>query len=199
MFRNRHRVTAPIREFYMIYYDNSVSCGGYLNVGNGARIHPEMPGNAGLSRSPAAKEALRHTGGATARRSRHPPAALWPRSSITLPPLQDGEQRDRREIQERLTAATRDCRKGRGSFEVPGRLTPGALEVHPAVFRRTKRIPDEQLQQPAGRSPLPTLHASGAPFSLQNKPGYRVFSPVFRGCGGSVPKTHYFPPDTEKR
>ena len=61
-----------------------------------------------------------------------------------LPPLDDLEKRDRHDVQGRLVHATRDClnayAKGKRSFEVLGKLTPGVLEQHLPSFVRIRRI-----------------------------------------------------------
>ena len=66
-----------------------------------------------------------------------------------LPALSDLENRSRREIQEKLTRATRNCAnayaKGRRSFEVLGKLSPAELERLLPSFRRVVRILAKQL------------------------------------------------------
>ena len=60
-----------------------------------------------------------------------------------LPPLQDPEKRNRHEVHDSLTRATRDCTnqysKGKRSFEVLGVLNPEPLTLLPG-FARTIRI-----------------------------------------------------------
>ncbi|MCK6395175.1 DUF4276 family protein [Zoogloea sp.] len=60
-----------------------------------------------------------------------------------LPPLIDLEKRNRKEVHDKLTQATRDCSnayaKGKRSFEVVGTLTPAALSSL-AAFARLERI-----------------------------------------------------------
>ncbi len=60
-----------------------------------------------------------------------------------LPPVQNLEARSRRDIQDKLTHATRECpnayRKGRRSFEVLEQLNPNALSALPS-FARAIRI-----------------------------------------------------------
>ena len=61
-----------------------------------------------------------------------------------LPPLDNLESRDRRDIQNTLTHATRTCqepyRKGPKSFKVLARLNPNAIEPYLPSFRRARRI-----------------------------------------------------------
>jgi hypothetical protein len=56
-----------------------------------------------------------------------------------LPPLIDLEKRNRKEVHDKLTQATRDCSnayaKGKRSFEVVGVLSPTALSSLPAFAR----------------------------------------------------------------
>lgn len=65
-----------------------------------------------------------------------------------LPPLVDLEKRNRKEVHDKLTQATRDCSnayaKGKRSFEVLGTLTPTALSSLPA-FARMARILQAKL------------------------------------------------------
>jgi hypothetical protein len=60
-----------------------------------------------------------------------------------LPPLIDLENRNRKEVHDKLTQATRDCSnayaKGKRSFEVVGVLNPTALSSLPA-FARMARV-----------------------------------------------------------
>lgn len=60
-----------------------------------------------------------------------------------LPPLIDLENRNRKEVHDKLTQATRDCSnayaKGKRSFEVVGILNPAALSSLPA-FARLARV-----------------------------------------------------------
>ena len=65
-----------------------------------------------------------------------------------LPPLENLEQRHRRDVQDRLVHASRDCSnqyaKGRRSFEVLSKLNPDTLEQLPS-FKRARRILDAKL------------------------------------------------------
>jgi hypothetical protein len=65
-----------------------------------------------------------------------------------LPPLIDLEQRNRKEVHDKLTQATRDCSnayaKGKRSFEVLGVLNPAALKSLPA-FARMARVLKSKL------------------------------------------------------
>jgi len=67
-----------------------------------------------------------------------------------LPSLTKLEQRARREIQDGLRHATRNCsnayKKGKRSFEALGILSPETLESSLPAFRRVKRILTEKLQ-----------------------------------------------------
>lgn len=67
-----------------------------------------------------------------------------------LPPLEDMEERDRHDIQDALVHATRTCKnaymKGKRSFEILGKLEPGALKPHLPSFRRNIAILDENLK-----------------------------------------------------
>ena len=66
-----------------------------------------------------------------------------------LPALNHPESRSRRETQEALAHATRNCvnayAKGRQSFRVLGKLSPTALKEHLPSFRRDVRILEKQL------------------------------------------------------
>ena len=66
-----------------------------------------------------------------------------------LPPLVDLEKRDRHDIQDRLTRATRNCSnaytKGKRSFEVLSKLKPDVLEELLPSFARARRILEEKL------------------------------------------------------
>lgn len=67
-----------------------------------------------------------------------------------LPPLVDLEQRTRHDVQDRLAHATRNCRnayaKGKRSYEVLGKLEPGALRKHLPSFVRVCRILEDNLR-----------------------------------------------------
>ena len=67
-----------------------------------------------------------------------------------LPSLTSLEQSNRKDIQERLKHATRNCsnayQKGKRSFEILSKLKPEALESHLPAFQRAKRILNEKLQ-----------------------------------------------------
>jgi hypothetical protein len=66
-----------------------------------------------------------------------------------LPPLDNLESRDRHDVQEKLTHATRNCSnayaKGKRSFEVLGKLDPTVLEAHLPSFVRVRRILNARL------------------------------------------------------
>jgi hypothetical protein len=66
-----------------------------------------------------------------------------------LPALNDPESRSRREVQEKLAHATRNCAnayaKGKRSFRVLGKLSPAALEKHLPSFQRVLRILEREL------------------------------------------------------
>ncbi len=66
-----------------------------------------------------------------------------------LPPLQSLEERNRHDIQDALSHATRNCtnayRKGKRSFEVLSKLEPPALRPHLPSFRRNIEILDAKL------------------------------------------------------
>lgn len=66
-----------------------------------------------------------------------------------LPSLVNLEARQRAEVHEKLTLATKDCSntyaKGKRSFEILGKLDPGTLAEHLPSFARTRRILDEKL------------------------------------------------------
>jgi len=67
----------------------------------------------------------------------------------TLLPLVNLETRSRRDIQDTLTHATRNCgngySKGKRSFEILGKLAPDTLAKHLPSFVRTQRILDRTL------------------------------------------------------
>jgi len=66
-----------------------------------------------------------------------------------LPPLTGMESRDRETIQNKLVHATRSCAnaysKGKRSFEVVGKLNPGALRGRPS-FERFERVLQTRLR-----------------------------------------------------
>jgi len=66
-----------------------------------------------------------------------------------LPPLPDLETRARHDVQDALLRATRHCTnayaKGKRSFEVLAKLTPGTLERNLPSFARSRRILNEKL------------------------------------------------------
>lgn len=66
-----------------------------------------------------------------------------------LPALNNLESRSRREVQQSLAHATRNCAnayaKGKRSFEVLGKLSPTALKEHLPSFRRDVAILKKQL------------------------------------------------------
>jgi hypothetical protein len=68
-----------------------------------------------------------------------------------LPPVQNLEQRNRHDVQDRLTHATRNCSnaysKGKRSFEILGKLTPELLARSLPSFVRVLRILNEKLVQ----------------------------------------------------
>lgn len=61
-----------------------------------------------------------------------------------LPPLNAIENRDRHDVLQALTSATRDCTssyaKGQCSFELVGKLEPQALRTHLPCFARFERL-----------------------------------------------------------
>jgi hypothetical protein len=66
-----------------------------------------------------------------------------------LPPLEVLESRSRHDVQDQLAHATRNCsnsyQKGKRSFEVLAKLSPGTLEQHLPSFARARRILNEKL------------------------------------------------------
>lgn len=66
-----------------------------------------------------------------------------------LPPLTDLENRNRHDVQNRLSEATKDCtnnyEKGKRSFEILGKLNPATLSDHLPSFKRMTRILSEKL------------------------------------------------------
>lgn len=66
-----------------------------------------------------------------------------------LPPLIDLEQRNRKEVHEKLTQASSDCSnayaKGKRSFEILAKLNPAVLKKHLPSFVRLERILKEKL------------------------------------------------------
>jgi hypothetical protein len=69
--------------------------------------------------------------------------------SFALPPLVNLENRGCREVQARLTRATRYCKnaytKGAASFEILAKLSPSVLSERLPSFARTRRILDKRL------------------------------------------------------
>ena len=67
-----------------------------------------------------------------------------------LPSLHDLESRDRHDVQNALTNATRNCpdpyTKGPKSFRVMGQLNPDAIESHLPSFSRARGILEAHLQ-----------------------------------------------------
>ena len=66
-----------------------------------------------------------------------------------LPPKEGIEERNRHEVQERLSHATRHCSdpysKGKHSYKILSKLKPAVLNQHLASFARTVRILDDKL------------------------------------------------------
>jgi hypothetical protein len=66
-----------------------------------------------------------------------------------LPPLVNLENRERHDVQDKLVHATRNCSnayvKGKRSFEILAKLSPGALGTHLPSFVRVRRILDQEL------------------------------------------------------
>lgn len=67
-----------------------------------------------------------------------------------LPPLVSMESRDRRDIQDRLIRATRNCsnryEKGKRSFEILSKIKPDVLKRYLPSFTRNLEILDEKLK-----------------------------------------------------
>lgn len=67
-----------------------------------------------------------------------------------LPPLTILEERNRKDIQDALDHATRNCtnayQKGKRSFAILSKLAPGVLKPHLPSFRRNLEILDEKLK-----------------------------------------------------
>jgi len=66
-----------------------------------------------------------------------------------LPPLVNLENRGRHDVLDSLVRATRNCAnayaKGKRSFEILAKLSPGTLALHLPSFVRVRRILNEKL------------------------------------------------------